>query len=258
MKLLMTKIISMLLPVIGVFSIFIFAFTGHIGWGFTAFIISMFVSEIIAVIFFRCPHCHRAIPASGNLNQKYCPYCGEELGMKPLGISYYGKCTRSKDGALKAYTMIVPMVFIVSTMIVLLIVVAILGLDSIFQGIGRILVLAAFVMGILIGMLCRLAVGSVVKMDDEKIYFSKVPFRWTEYELDDIKEQAKMAAPFYDRRKGYIVTTSKGKLMLPVTMYKGGQEFLKEFTKRICQPMPDIRPELELVKEQDKNCGKNI
>ncbi|MGN0396295.1 MAG: zinc ribbon domain-containing protein [Coprococcus sp.] len=252
MKLSIAKIISVVLPIIGVLAIFAFAFTGHIVYGWSVFIILMLVSGVITTIFFRCPNCHRAIPANGTPNQKYCPYCHKDLGMKPSPISYYGKCSRTKDGTYKAYTITGPIVFIVSTMIVLLIVVAILGLDSIFKGIGRILIAAAFMIGILLGVFCRILVGSAAKLDDEKVYYSKIPFRWKEYELADIKEQTKNIKPFYHVTRGYVVPTSKGKLILPVASYKGGQEFLREFTQRIGQPMVDIRPELILSKHSDK------
>ncbi len=252
MKLQIAKIISVILPVIGVLGIFVFAFTGKIVYGWSLFIILMLISGLIGTLFFRCPHCHKAIPVNGTLNQKYCPYCKEDLGMKPSKISYYGKCTVTKAGTYKAYTVVGPMVFVVSTMIVLLIIVAILGFNSIFNGIGRILVVIAFLIGIFLGIFCRLVVGSAAKMDNEKVYYSKIPFRWKAYELADIKEQAKRVKPFYHVTRGYVVPTSKDALILPVASYMGGQEFLKEFTDRIGQPMIDIRPDLVLSKHSEK------
>ncbi len=251
MKLQIAKLISVILPIIGVFGIFAFAFTGKITYGWELFIILMLLSGLIGIVFFRCPHCHKSIPVNGTINQKYCPYCKEDLGMKPSRLSYYGKCARKKDGTYKANTIIGPLVFIVSTMIVLLIIVAVLGIDSIFKGTGRILVGVAFIIGIFLGAFCRLVTGSAAKLDDKKIYYCKVPFVWKEYELSDIIECSKAVKPFYHVVRGYVVPTSKGALVLPVASYKGGREFFTVFTERIGQPMVDVRPDLVLSKHSD-------
>lgn len=248
MKLRIIKGLSLLIPVIGVIGIFIFAFAGKIYYGWIMFIGLMILSGIINFLFFRCPHCGKAIPANSSLNQKYCPLCGEDLGMKPSVFSYYGTCSRSKDGTYKAKSMVGPMVFIVSTIIIAMIVVGILGFDSILIGIGRILIIISVILGLMLGFFCRCVVGSAAKLSETRLYFSKLPFKWKSYDLDVLKALAEEQKPFYHVVKGYVIATPDGALAIPVATYKGGQEFLVQLTQKLNQPMVDIVPDSVISK----------
>ena len=248
MKLYISKLLSTALPIVGVLCIFGFAFAGNISMGWILFVVLALISGIINTIFFRCPHCGKSIPANCTVNQKYCPLCGEDLGMKPSRISYYGKCRKNKNGVMRGYSTVGPMVFIVSLLILFLIVVAVFGVDSLNKGMGRIAVILAFCVSAILAIFCRIAVSSAVKMDDKAIYFSKIPFMWRKYEIDDIVENERVVEPFYHVNRGYIFATSKGMVAIPMASYAGGQEFFTEFTSRIGQSMPDVRPDLVLSK----------
>lgn len=137
MKLYISKLLSTALPIVGVLCIFGFAFAGNISMGWILFVVLALISGIINTIFFRCPHCGKSIPANCTVNQKYCPLCGEDLGMKPSRISYYGKCRKNKNGVMRGYSTVGPMVFIVSLLILFLIVVAVFGVDSLNKGMGK-------------------------------------------------------------------------------------------------------------------------
>lgn len=237
---------------IGVLCIFGYAFAGNILHGWILFVVLSLASGLINTIFFRCPHCHKSIPANSTVNQKYCPFCGEDLGMKPSRISYYGKCGRNKNGVLRGYTIVGPMVFIVSLLILFLIVVAVFGVDSLTQGVGRIATILAVVISIVLAVFCRIAVSSAVKMDDDAIYYSRFPFRWKRYEIADIVEHEKRLKPFYHVNKGYVFATSKGLVAIPMASYAGGQEFFEEFTSRLGQEMPDVRPDLVISKRSEQ------
>lgn len=252
MKLYISKLLSTALPIIGVLCIFVFAFAGNISMGWILFVVLALISGIINTIFFRCPHCGKSIPANCTVNQKYCPLCGEDLGMKPSRISYYGKCRKNKNGVMRGYSTVGPMVFIVSLLILFLIVVAVFGVDSLNKGMGRIAVILAFCVSAILAIFCRIAVSSAVKMDDKAIYFSKIPFMWRKYEIDDIVENERVVEPFYHVNRGYIFATSKGMVAIPMASYAGGQEFFTEFTSRIGQSMPDVRPDLVLSKRSDQ------
>ena len=237
MKLYISKLLSTALPIVGVLCIFGFAFAGNISMGWILFVVLALISGIINTIFFRCPHCGKSIPANCTVNQKYCPLCGEDLGMKPSRISYYGKCRKNKNGVMRGYSTVGPMVFIVSLLILFLIVMA---------------VILAFCVSVILAIFCRIAVSSAVKMDDKAIYFSKIPFMWRKYEIDDIVENERVVEPFYHVNRGYIFATSKGMVAIPMASYAGGQEFFTEFTSRIGQSMPDVRPDLVLSKRSDQ------
>lgn len=252
MKLYISKLLSTILPVIGVLCIFGFAFAGNIAMGWVLFVVLALVSGLINTIFFRCPHCGKAIPANSTVNQKYCPLCGEDLGMRPSRISYYGRCRRNKNGTLRAYSTIGPMVLIVSVFILLLIVIAVFGVDSLNKGMGRIAVILAVIVSVVLAIFCRIAVSSAAKLDDKAIYYSKVPFKWRKYEIDDIVENESLVKPFYHVNRGYIFATSRGLVAIPMASYAGGQEFFTEFTSRIGQSMPDVRPDLVLSKRSEQ------
>ena len=178
MKLRIAKGCIVIMPVIGTLGLFIFTFVGKIIYGWGLFVIMLLLSGIINQMFFRCPHCGKSIPANATLNQKYCPLCGADLGLIDSPFSYYSKCKKNKNGQYQAYTTVGYLAFIVGTAIVLFIVVALLGFDSVFKGTGRILILAALALGFLIGMMCRCIVGSAAKLDKEHLYYSKIPGRW--------------------------------------------------------------------------------
>ena len=252
MKLYISKLLSTILPVIGVLCIFGFAFAGNIAMGWVLFVVLALVSGLINTIFFRCPHCGKTIPANSTVNQKYCPLCGEDLGMKPSRISYYGRCRRNKNGTLRAYSTVGPMVLIVSVFILLLIVIAVFGVDSLNKGMGRIAVILAVIVSVVLAIFCRIAVSSAAKLDDKAIYYSKVPFKWRKYEIDDIVENESLVKPFYHVNRGYIFATSRGLVAIPMASYAGGQEFFTEFTSRIGQSMPDVRPDLVLSKRSEQ------
>ena len=252
MKLYISKLLSTILPVIGVLCIFGFAFAGNIAMGWVLFVVLALVSGLINTIFFRCPHCGKAIPANSTVNQKYCPLCGEDLGMRPSRISYYGRCRRNKNGTLRAYSTVGPMVLIVSVFILLLIVIAVFGVDSLNKGMGRIAVILAVIVSVVLAIFCRIAVSSAAKLDDKAIYYSKVPFKWRKYEIDDIVENESLVKPFYHVNRGYIFATSRGLVAIPMASYAGGQEFFIEFTSRIGQSMPDVRPDLVLSKRSEQ------
>ena len=252
MKLYISKLLSTILPVIGVLCIFGFAFAGNIAMGWVLFVVLALVSGLINTIFFRCPHCGKAIPANSTVNQKYCPLCGEDLGMRPSRISYYGRCRRNKNGTLRAYSNVGPMVLIVSVFILLLIVIAVFGVDSLNKGMGRIAVILTVIVSVVLAIFCRIAVSSAAKLDDKAIYYSKVPFKWRKYEIDDIVENESLVKPFYHVNRGYIFATSRGLVAIPMASYAGGQEFFTEFTSRIGQSMPDVRPDLVLSKRSEQ------
>ena len=252
MKLYISKLLSTILPVIGVLCIFGFAFAGNIAMGWVLFVVLALVSGLINTIFFRCPHCGKAIPANSTVNQKYCPLCGEDLGMRPSRISYYGRCRRNKNGTLRAYSTVGPMVLIVSVFILLLIVIAVFGVDSLNKGMGRIAVILTVIVSVVLAIFCRIAVSSAAKLDDKAIYYSKVPFKWRKYEIDDIVENESLVKPFYHVNRGYIFATSRGLVAIPMASYAGGQEFFTEFTSRIGQSMPDVRPDLVLSKADEE------
>lgn len=130
--------------------------------------------------------------------------------------------------------------------------VAVFGVDSLNKGMGRIAVILAFCVSAILAIFCRIAVSSAVKMDDKAIYFSKIPFMWRKYEIDDIVENERVVEPFYHVNRGYIFATSKGMVAIPMASYAGGQEFFTEFTSRIGQSMPDVRPDLVLSKRSDQ------
>ena len=71
MKLYISKLLSTILPVVGVLCIFGFAFAGNIALGWVLFVVLALISGLINTIFFRCPHCGKAIPANSTVNQKY-------------------------------------------------------------------------------------------------------------------------------------------------------------------------------------------
>ncbi len=252
MKLYISKLLSTILPVIGVLCIFGFAFAGNIAMGWVLFVVLALVSGLINTIFFRCPHCGKAIPANSTVNQKYCPLCGEDLGMRPSRISYYGRCRRNKNCTLRAYSTVGPMVLIVSVFILLLIVIAVFGVDSLNKGMGRIAVILTVIVSVVLAIFCRIAVSSAAKLDDKAIYYSKVTFKWRKYEIDDIVENESLVKPFYHVNRGYIFATSRGLVAIPMASYAGGQEFFTEFTSRIGQSMPDVRPDLVLSKRSEQ------
>lgn len=138
MKLRIAKGCIVIMPVIGTLGLFIFTFVGKIIYGWGLFVIMLLLSGIINQFFFRCPHCGKSIPANATLNQKYCPLCGADLGLIDSPFSYYSKCKKNKNGQYQAYTTVGYLAFIVGTAIVLFIVVALLGFDSVFKGTGRI------------------------------------------------------------------------------------------------------------------------
>lgn len=252
MKLFISKLLSTILPVIGVLCIFGYAFAGNILYGWVIFVVLSLVSGLINTIFFRCPHCHKSIPANSTVNQKYCPLCGEDLGMKPSRISYYGRTYRDKKGVYKGFTIVGPMVFIVSLLILFLIVVAVFGVDSLSKGAGRIATIMAFCVSVVLAMFCRVAVSSAFKMDDDAVYYCRFPFKWRRYEFKDIEEHKKQIRPFYHVSRGYVFATSHGIIAIPMASYAGGQGLLEEFTRRIGMEVPDVRPDLVLSKHSEQ------
>ena len=42
-------------------------------------LVLLIVSAFIMVRWWRCPHCHSALPASGILTISYCPNCGNPI-----------------------------------------------------------------------------------------------------------------------------------------------------------------------------------
>ena len=252
MKLYISKMLSTILPVVGVMCIFGFAFAGNIALGWVLFVVLALISGLINTIFFRCPHCGKAIPANSTVNQKYCPLCGEDLGMRPSRISYYGHCRKNKKGIMRGISTVGPMVFIVSLFILFLIVAAVFGVDSLSKGMGRIAVILAFVVSVVLAIFCRIVVASAAKLDKDAIYYSKVPFIWKKYDIDDIVACEKIVKPFYHVNRGYVFATSKEIVAIPMASYAGGQEFFKEFTDRIGRSMPDVRPDLVLSKRSEQ------
>lgn len=252
MRLYISKLLTVILPVIGVLCIFGFAFAGNIFYGWVLFVVLALLSGLINTIFFRCPHCGKSIPANSTVNQKYCPLCGEDLGMKPSRISYYGRCRKDKHGCMRGYTIVGPMVFIVCFIILLLIVIAMFGIDSLSKTMGRTALIAAFVISVVLALFCRIVVSSAVKLDDKAIYFSKVPFVWKRYDIDDIRECEKKIKPFYHVNRGYVFATSKGIVAIPMATYAGGQELFRTFTDRLEQDMPDVRPDLVISKHSEQ------
>lgn len=252
MKRKIIKNVIVIMPVIGIMLLFFMAFAGKIAYGWIIFLALLLISGIVNILFFKCPHCKKVIPANGNLNQKYCPLCGEDLGMKPSRLGYYSACKCNKHGRYKAYTIVGPMAFIVSFGVIMLILAVILGFDSIFKGMGRFMVLAAVILAALLGLFCRCAVGSIVMLDDTYLYFSRIPFRWKKYELSLIKETVKKYKPFYHPARGYVIAAGKNVIVLPVSMYKGGQEFLSLLTEKIGEAPVDIRPEDVVAKHSEE------
>lgn len=252
MKLFISKLLSTILPVIGVLFIFGYAFAGNILYGWIVFVVLSLASGIINTLFFRCPHCHRSIPANSTVNQKYCPLCGEDLGMKPSRISYYGRAYKNKKGVLRGYTIVAPMVFIVSIIILLLIIVAVLGVESMSQTIGRLVLVVAFVVSIVLAVFCRIAVSSAVKLDSSRLYYSRIPFVWRVYDIEDIRTCAKSIKPFYHVNRGYVFATSEGVVSVPMASYAGGQELFGKLTTMIGQDMPDVRPDLVMSRRSEQ------
>lgn len=252
MRLYITKLLSTVLPIVGVLCIFGFAFAGNILYGWIAFVALSLLSGIINSIFFRCPHCGKAIPANSTVNQKYCPLCGEDLGMKPSRISYYGRCHKDRKGCYRGYTLVGPMVFIVSLFILFLIIIAVFGVESLSKGIGRIAIIMATVGSIILGLFCRIVVSSAAKLDDKSIYYSRLPFRWKSYDIEDIRMWAEKLPPFYHVKRGYVFATSRGLVSMPMASYAGGQELFGRFTSSIGQDMPDVRPDLVLSKRSEQ------
>ena len=208
--------LSTILPVVGVMCIFGFAFAGNIALGWVLFVALALISGLINTIFFRCPHCGKAIPANSTVNQKYCPLCGEDLGIRPSRISYYGHCRKNKKGIMRGISTVGPMVFIVSLFILFLIVAAVFGVDSLSKGMGRIAVILAFVVSVVLAIFCRIVVASAAKLDKDAIYYSKVPFIWKKYDIDDIVACEKIVKPFYHVNRGYVFATSKEIVAIPM------------------------------------------
>lgn len=252
MKLQIIKRISFILSVLGLLSIFVFTFTGRIEYGWLLFIVLMLLSGIINYFFFRCPHCKKPISANSSVNQKYCPLCGADLNMKPSLFSYYRRCAKKKDGYYQAYSVVGFAVFVVSTIVIAMIVVAILGFDSIFKGAGRILIIMSVVLGILLGLFCRCIAGSSVKLTDDMLYFSRLPFKWKEYPLEELKKLAEKRPPFYHVIRGYVIAVPDGFLAIPVASYRGGQEFLEKLTEVLGQPMVDVRPDIVISRHSEE------
>ena len=130
--------------------------------------------------------------------------------MKPSRISYYGKCRKNKNGVMRGYSTVGPMVFIVSLLILFLIVMAVFGVDSLNKGMGRIAVILAFCVSVILAIFCRIAVSSAVKMDDKAIYFSKIPFMWRKYEIDDIVENERVCRAVLSREQRIHICDLKG------------------------------------------------
>ena len=252
MRLYISKLLTVILPVIGVLCIFGFTFAGNIFYGWVVFVVLALISGLINTIFFRCPHCGKSIPANSTVNQKYCPLCGEDLGMKPSRISYYGRCHKDKHGCLRGYTIVGPMVFIVCFIILLLIIIAIFGIGSLTKFMGRTAVIIAFAISAVLALFCRRVVSSAVTLDVEAIYYSKVPFVWKRYDIDDVRACEKMIKPFYHVNRGYVFATSKGLVSIPMAAYAGGQELFRTFTDRLGQNMPDVRPDLVISKHSEQ------
>lgn len=252
MKLQIVKRISLIMSVMGIMAIFISAFIGKIKYGWLIFIASMLVSGIMNYFLFRCPHCGKAIPANISVNQKYCPLCGKDLEMTPSVFSYYRRCARKKDGTYRASSIVGLAVFVISTVLIAMIVIAILGFDSIFKGTGRILIIISIIIGILLGIFCRCIAGSAVKIIENDLYFSKFPFRWKRYDMNELKVLSKERPPFYHVIKGYIIPTSDGILAIPVATYRGGEELLERLTELLEQPMVDVVPDMIISKHSEE------
>lgn len=243
MKLTIIKVTSEIMTLIGIICILIFTFKGDMMYGWFIFIAMMLLSGIIGFIFFKCPNCKKSIPINGNQNQKYCPYCHENLGMKPGPFSYYSKCRRSKNGTYTAYTLVGPATAIVTILILILIIVAIMGADGLFKGIGAGLLVAAFAIGIFIGFFSRCIAGSAAKMDDIYLYYSRMPFKWKKYKLEEIKSVSAVSEPFYHSVRGIVCGSKHEVITIPVATYKGGEEFMQLFTEKIgIEPM-EVDPE---------------
>ena len=170
-----------------------------------------------------------------------------------LDAVFYPNIYEHTEIMRQAYTTVGYLAFIVGTAIVLFIVVALLGFDSVFKGTGRILLLAAIALGLLIGMMCRCIVGSAAKLDKEYLYCCKIPGRWKRYAIADIREQANEHKPFYHVVRGYVMMTSQGVVAIPVATYKGGREFLKKLTEYIGEPMVDVMPEMVASKRSEES-----
>lgn len=243
MKLFVVKLLIVLMPVLGVISIALSIFAGHITVGWIIFISLLLLSGIINILFFRCPHCKKTILVYASGNQKYCPHCGGDTGIIPSKFGYYSKCARRKNGDYVAYTMVGINVFLVSTLILVLVIAAVFGIDKLFRGMGLILVIAAILIGMLLGFMCRCIVGSKAVMNADTIKFCKIPFVWREYSIDHIRKVAEEDEPFYHRARGYVMATERGVLILPVNTYKGGEEFLIALTKRLDTVPPTVSPD---------------
>ncbi len=254
-KLKISRYCVLIISVIGVLGLFIFTFSGDIMKGWIFFITALLISGLINLIFFRCPKCGKYIPANATLNQKYCPMCGEDLCLPEPYFSYYSECKKNKKGTYKAFTIVGGVGFVVSTLIALFVVIALFGISELLKTTGLLILAAALVLGFVIGFLCRMIVGSAAKMDDEYLYFSKIPWRWQAYKLDDIIECAKSYKPFYHIVRGYVMVTSKGVIAVPVASYKGGREFLKALTGRIGEPMVEVKPE-EIASKRDEEAKR--
>lgn len=252
MKLQIVKRISLIMSVMGILAIFISAFLGKIKYGWLIFIASMLISGIMNYVLFRCPHCGKAIPANISVNQKYCPLCGKDLEMTPSVFSYYRRCARKKDGTYRASSIVGLAVFVISTVVIVMIVIAILGFDSIFKGTGRILIVISIILGILLGVFCRCIAGSAAKIIDGELYFSRMPFKWKKYNINELKILAKERQPFYHVIKGYIIPTTDGMIAIPVATYRGGQEFLERLTELLEQPMVEIVPDMIVSKHSEE------
>ena len=256
MKLRIAKYCITLMSVIGILGLFIGAFSGEIMTGWIIFIVTLLVSGLINLIFFRCPKCGKYISVNATINQKYCPYCSSDLGLGEQYFSYYAKCRKAKDGTYKAYTIVGAIGFLVSTAIALFVVIALFGVSGLLKSTGLLIIGAAVLLGIIIGFLCRWIVGSAAKMDDKYLYFSKRPGKWETYEFDDIAEYSKEYKPFYHVVRGYVMVSSKGVIVVPVASYKGGREFLEALTARIGEPMLEIEPEY-VVSKRDEEAKKD-
>lgn len=243
MKLTVVKIVSMIMTLIGIISIILFTIYGNMMYGWLVFVAMMLLSGIIGYVFFRCPHCKKQISINNNLNQKYCPYCHEDLGVNPGPFSYYSRCHRKKNGMYCAYTIIGPAAAIVTALILFLIVLALLGADGLSGKTGIILIVAVAAIGILIGILSRCITGSAARLDDIYLYYSTIPFRWKKYELSEIKEVASEIKPFYHSVRGIVCSTRSEVITLPVTTYKGGREFMEIFADKIGIEPVDADPE---------------
>ena len=253
MKLSIVKLISEIMTLIGIVCIFLFTIKGNMMYGWLIFVAMMLISGVLGYIFFRCPHCKKPIPINGNQNQKYCPYCHEELGMKMGPFSYYSKCTRRKKGTVySAYTLIGPATAIVTILILELIVIAIMGMDGVKEGIGPILLAAAAIIGLLIGLFSRCIAGSAAKLDETYLSYAKLPFIWKKYKLSDIRETSEETEPFYHITRGIVCAADKNVITIPVATYKGGEEFMQVFTNEIGLEPIDIDPEKTVTKHGEE------